>query len=57
MRASKNGDTLSGKTGIKMYRLGATEYQPKWGLYRGADVNQPFGNNYLEHKSVTANKI
>jgi hypothetical protein len=57
LRASKNGDTLSGKTGIKMYRQGANEYQPKWGLYRGCDTGQSFGNDYIEHKTVSANKI
>jgi hypothetical protein len=57
LRASINGDSLSGKTGIKMYRNGATQYQPKWGLYRGVDSSQSIGNDYLEHKSVTANKI
>jgi hypothetical protein len=57
LRASVNGDSLSGKTGIKMYRNGATQYQPKWGLYRGVDSSQSIGNDYLEHKSVTANKI
>jgi hypothetical protein len=57
LRASINGDSLSGKTGIKMYRQDATQYQPKWGLYRGVDVNQSLGNDTLEHKSVSANKL
>lgn len=57
LRASVNGDSLAGKTNLPMYRPNAPEYQPKWGLYRGCDSNQPFGDNYLEHSAVSANRI
>ena len=57
IRASVNGDSLSGKTALAMYRPDAPEYQPKWGLYRGLDNNQPFGNDYIEHSAVSANKL
>jgi hypothetical protein len=57
LRASVNGDALSGQTGINMYRNGATEYQPKWGLYRGLDSSEPIGNDYVEHSNVQANKV
>ena len=57
LRASVNGDALQGKTGVKMFRPGAPEYQPKWGLYRGVDANQPFGDDYVEHRAVSANKL
>jgi hypothetical protein len=57
LRASINGDALQGKTGVPMYRAGAPEYQPKWGLYRGVDTKQPFGDDYVEHRAVSANKL
>jgi hypothetical protein len=57
LRVSLNGDDLRGKTGVQMYRPGALEYQPKWGLYRGVDNNQPFGDDYVEHRAVSANKL
>jgi hypothetical protein len=57
LRASINGDALSGKTGLAMYRPDAPEYQPKWGLYRGLDNNQPFADDYVEHSAVSATKI
>ncbi len=55
--ASVNGDAFTGVTNRAMYRTGAPEYQPKWGLYRGADNSQPFGDNYMEHELVTATVI
>ena len=54
---SVNGDAFTGVTNKAIYRSGAPEYQPKWGLYRGADNNQPFGDNYMEHENVTATII
>jgi hypothetical protein len=51
---SVNGDSFTGTTGRAFYRPDAPEYQPKWGLYRGCDNNQTFGDNYLEHENVTA---
>jgi hypothetical protein len=57
LQFSVNGGALKGQTGITMYRPSATEYHPKWGLYRGLDNNQPFGDDYLEHRSVSSTKI
>jgi len=57
VRASINGDSLSGRTGISVYRPSATSYRPKWGLYRGVGTNDGIGDDYIEHTSVTANKI
>ncbi len=56
LSASVNGDSFTGVSGTKMYRATATQYQPKWGLYRGVDVNQTFGNDYMEHSAVSAIK-
>jgi hypothetical protein len=54
---SVNGDAYTGVTDKAVYRTDAPEYQPKWGLYRGADNGQPFGDNYMEHENVTATII
>jgi hypothetical protein len=54
---SVNGDAFTGLTNVGMYRPGAPEYQPKWGLYRGLDSHQPFGDDYMEHTNVSANKL
>lgn len=56
LKLSLNGDTLQGLSNVSMYRPSATAYWPKWGHYRGVDTSQPFGNNYVEHKSISANK-
>lgn len=56
IRASINGDSLSGRTGVAVHRSGAPEYQPKWGLYRGVQPSEPYGDDYIEHYAVSANK-
>jgi hypothetical protein len=57
LRASVNGDSLQGKTAVAMYRPDAPEYQPKWGLYRGATASEVYGNDYVEYSGVQANKL
>lgn len=57
IQLSVNGDSLQGKTNLPMYRPSATKYHPKWGLYRGLDSSQPFGNDYVQHSSVSSSKI
>ena len=56
IRASINNDSLSGRTGVAVYRSGAPEYQPKWGLYRGAQASEAYGDDYIEHYSVSSNR-
>jgi hypothetical protein len=57
VRASVNGDALAGLTGVAVYRPDSTDYRPKWGLYRGVtDGLAMLGDDYVEHKDVTANK-
>lgn len=56
VRLSKNGDSLSGRTGIPVYLSGSTEYRPKWGLYRGVNADSPLNDDYIEHRSVNANR-
>ncbi len=55
--ASVNGDPFQGRTGIELSRPDADEYRPKWGLYRKAVVGAPMGDDYVEHKEVTAQKL
>jgi hypothetical protein len=57
LTVSVNGDGFTGITNHQMYRAGATQYQPKWGLYRGVQNGMPFGDDYVEHSNVQANKI
>jgi hypothetical protein len=56
LTASVNGGSFSGKTGISMYRPGATDYRPKWGSYRGVNANSPYGDDTVEHRSVSATR-
>ncbi len=55
--ASVNGDAFTGVNNTHMYRTGAPEYQPKWGLYRGQSNGMPIGDDYLEHQNVQATQI
>jgi hypothetical protein len=55
--ASVNGDEFQGARGIEAFRLEADDYRPKWGLYRGVTTAMPFGDDYVEHKNVSAQKI
>jgi hypothetical protein len=54
---SVNGDAFSGIVNTPMYRLDATQYQPKWGLYRGVANGDSIVDDYVEHSNVQANKI
>jgi hypothetical protein len=56
VRLSKNGDSMSGKTGTPVYLSGSTDYRPKWGLYRGVNHDSPLTDGYIEHRNVNANK-
>jgi hypothetical protein len=58
VRASIDGDALQGATAVQVYRPDSTDYRPKWGFYRGvSDGLTTIGDDYVEHKNVTANKI
>ena len=54
---SVNGDAFQGKTGVELSRPDADEYRPKWGLYRRAAANAPMGDDYVEHKDITARNL
>lgn len=54
---SVNGDEFQGVRGVALFRPDATDYRPKWGLYRGTAKNMPFGDDYVEHKDISARKL
>jgi hypothetical protein len=54
---SVNGDEFTGISKVQMYRRDATEYQPKWGLYRGVQPDMPFGDDWVEHSAIEAHKL
>jgi hypothetical protein len=56
-QASVNGDSLKGVSGSANYWAGAADYRPKWGLYRKQTNDMSLGDNYVEMKSVSSNKI
>jgi hypothetical protein len=56
VQASLNGGSFSGRTNIAVYRSGSTDYRPKWGSYRGVGSNDGYGDDYVEQRSVSANK-
>lgn len=55
--ASVNGDAFQGATNVPVYRPDATDYRPKWGLYRGVTKDMPYGDNWVEHKNASARKL
>jgi hypothetical protein len=57
LAASVDGDAFEGVDHVPMYRPGAPEYQPKWGLYRGQSDGMPIGDDYLEHRDIQANQV
>jgi hypothetical protein len=52
--ASINGDGYSGVSGVPVYRPLATDYRPKWGLYRGINSALYVGTNWVEDRGVAA---
>jgi hypothetical protein len=54
---SVNGDEFQGIKNVAVYRPDATEYRPKWGLYRGTSEDLPKGESYVEHKNASAQKM
>jgi len=54
---SVNGDEFQGKTGIPVFRRGATNYRPKWGLYRGVKDGMNMGDDWVEHRDVSARRL
>jgi hypothetical protein len=55
--ASVNGDPFVGVTNVPVFRPSSTDYRPKWGSYRGVDPSQPYGDDTVEHREISAQKI
>lgn len=55
LKLSVNGGEFHGQTDIALFRPGATDYRPKWGLYRG--IADTLHDDWIEHKDITAKKI
>jgi Polysaccharide lyase len=54
---SVNGDAFQGVKGVAVYRPDATDYRPKWGLYRGISRTAPMHDDYVEHQNASAQKL
>lgn len=54
---SVDGDDFRGVTGVALFRTGADDYRPKWGLYRGVAAGLPIGDDYIDHRAISARKI
>jgi hypothetical protein len=54
--ASIDGDPFEGARGLAVYRPDATDYRPKWGLYRGTSPGLLLGDDYVEHKDISAER-
>lgn len=55
--ASINGDALAGLANAPVFRPDATDYRPKWGLYRGTSSSLHIGEDWVEHRNVSAVRI
>jgi hypothetical protein len=54
---SINGDEFQGVKDGAIFRPDATDYRPKWGLYRGITPQLPRGESCVEHKNLSAQKL
>lgn len=55
--ASIDGDEFQGARGVTVNRTEANDYRPKWGLYRGVIPGLPIGEDYVEHRNVSAQPV
>ena len=55
--ASVNGDEFQGARDISVFRTGASDYRPKWGLYRAAKPGLSMGDDFIEHRAISANQL
>jgi hypothetical protein len=54
--ASIDGDEFQGVRDVAVFRPDATDYRPKWGLYRGTAAGLPYGDDYMEHRNISATR-
>jgi len=57
IQVSVDGDPFQGVQNVSVFRPDATDYRPKWGLYRGVAKDMPFGDDWIEHRNVMAQKL
>lgn len=55
--ASVDGGEFRGVRGIALFRPGATDYRPKWGLYRGVHAGLALGDDFVEHRAISARQV
>jgi hypothetical protein len=55
--ASVNGDALIGLKNVAVFRPDATDFRPKWGFYRGTTQSLHVGEDWVEHRKISAQKI
>ena len=55
LMASVNGDKFQGIANQPIFLKDATDYRPKWGLYRGMVAGMH--DDWVEHKDVTTRKV
>ncbi len=54
---SVDGDPFQGVHGVAVFRPDASDYRPKWGLYRGVGPGTDLGDDFVEHKDVRADRL
>jgi hypothetical protein len=54
---SVDGDDFQGVRNVSVFRPDATDYRPKWGLYRGITKDLPEGASFIEHRNASARKL
>ncbi len=54
---SVGGDEFQGVKGVRVYRRDATDYRPKWGLYRGLAKDMDLHDDWVEHRNASAQKL
>ena len=54
---SIDGDELQGLSDLPVFRPGASDYRPKWGFYRGTAQTIHEGEDWVEHRNISAIKL
>lgn len=54
---SVDRDDFQGVKDVSVFRPDATDYRPKWGLYRGISKDLPEGASFIEHRNASARKL
>lgn len=54
---SIDGDEFRGAENVAVFRPRATSYRAKWGFYRGFSDELPGGENWVEHRDVSVEKL